>query len=70
LSKGNGVIYSLIDAVLPEIKSNIHINIRNAEYQKIQDAASVLDIAYLKLARKMFWTNSPKAMMIRYGHIL
>lgn len=53
---------NLIDIVLPEIKSNLGINARNREYQKIKDATSVLNIAYLKLASKemkYFMQNNP-----------
>ncbi|RLA78262.1 MAG: hypothetical protein DRG78_15560 [Epsilonproteobacteria bacterium] len=53
---------NLIDIVLPEIKSNLRINARNSEYQKIKDATSVLNIAYLKLASeeiKYFMQNNP-----------
>lgn len=53
---------NLIDIVLPEIKSNIGINTRNSEYQKIKDATSVLNIAYLKLASeemKYYMQNNP-----------
>ncbi|WP_428739824.1 Abi family protein [Sulfurimonas sp.] len=41
---------TLIESVFPEIKRNIGINSRNHEYQKIKDAISVLNVAYLKLA--------------------
>ncbi len=53
---------NLTDKVLPEIKSNLHINTRNSEYQKIKDTTSVLNIAYLKLASeelKYYMENNP-----------
>ncbi len=64
---------SLIDTVLPEIKSNIHINIRNIEYQKIQDAAAVLNIAYLKLASiemKYFIQRNPQPIASKFSHLM
>jgi hypothetical protein len=65
---------SLIDVVMPEIKANLGINNRNPEYQKIEDAASVLNIAYIRLASeeiKYFMRRSPQHRIdSKFNHLM
>lgn len=65
---------NLIDVVMPEIKANLGINNRNREYQKIKDAASVLNIAYIRLASeeiKYFMQRNPlHRMNSKFNHLM
>lgn len=65
---------SLIDVVMPEIKANLGINNRNPEYQKIEDAASVLNIAYMRLASeeiKYFMRRNPRHRIpSKFNHLM
>lgn len=65
---------SLIDIVIPEIKANLRINNRNHEYQKIKDAASVLNIAYMRLASeeiKYFIRRNPQHRIhSKFNHLM
>ena len=64
---------SLINVVMPEIKTNLGINNRNPEYQKIEDAASVLNIAYIRLASeeiKYFMARNPLYHDSKFNHLM
>lgn len=65
---------SLLDVVIPEIKANLGINNRNQEYQKIEDAASVLNIAYMRLASeeiKYFMRRNPQHRIdSKFNHLM
>jgi hypothetical protein len=65
---------SLIDVVMPEIKANLGINNRNPEYRKIEDAASVLNIAYMRLASeeiKYFMRRNPQHRIdSKFNHLM
>lgn len=64
----------LIDIVMPEIKSNLRINSRSKDFNKIKEAAGVLNLAYLKLSSSEIGyaiTNNPrKRIASKYMYLM